>query len=367
MAELVTPGSGTETVTTYVRGLDLSQRVQGAGGIGGLLLQDTGSATRLYTYEANGNVGQLVDGTTGAVVAHYAYDPFGTTLTASGTAAAANPFRFSTKYTDDETGLLYYGYRFYSPTLGRWLTRDPIGEEGGANLYGFVRNNPANLIDLLGLIKVGIAFPTGTESAKNLFKNIARINSDKNRWKALNNGQEMIDFLIEQSNNFCDPIEVLTIAGHGWRFRDCGRGGEGIPGVGDRTGLYSSSYHSMINHFPDDATIVDLGLKIFQGKIKFAKDCLIQIHSCRIDESLSRELAIVTKCRVVAAAGSCRPYPKNPSKWQSCEGSYAEKSCPYCGFYEIIPQLPSEELLDYFLDDRKAVRGDLGEFYTPHE
>ena len=111
MAELVTPGSGTETVTTYVRGLDLSQRVQGAGGIGGLLLQDTGTKTRLYTYEANGNVGQLVDGTTGAVVAHYEYDPFGTTLTASGTAAAANPFRFSTKYTDDETNLLYYGYR----------------------------------------------------------------------------------------------------------------------------------------------------------------------------------------------------------------------------------------------------------------
>ena len=76
--------------------------LQGAGGIGGLLLQDTGTATRLYTYEANGNVGQLVDGTTGAVVAHYGVRPFGTTLTASGTAAAANPFRFSTKYTDTE-------------------------------------------------------------------------------------------------------------------------------------------------------------------------------------------------------------------------------------------------------------------------
>ena len=142
---------GAETGTTYVWGLDLSQRVQGAGGIGGLLLQDTGTKTRLYTYEANGNVGQLVDGTTGAVVAHYAYDPFGTTLTASGTAADANPFRFSTKYTDDDTGLLYYGYRFYSPTLGRWLTRDPIHERGGINLYAFVLNRPNNFIDVLGL------------------------------------------------------------------------------------------------------------------------------------------------------------------------------------------------------------------------
>ena len=151
MAELVTPVSGAETVTRYMWGLDLSQSLQEAGGIGGLLLQDTGTATRLYTYEANGNVGQLVDGTTGAVVAHYEYDPFGTTLTASGTDAAANPFRFSTKYTDDDTGLLYYGYRFYSPTLGRWLTRDPMEEDGGANLYGFVLNSPIDVMDVLGL------------------------------------------------------------------------------------------------------------------------------------------------------------------------------------------------------------------------
>ena len=151
IAERVTPVGEAETVTRYVCGLDLSQSVQGAGGIGGLLLQDTGTATWLYTYEANGNVGQLVDGTTGAVVAHYEYDPFGTTLTASGTAADANPFRFSTKYTDADTTLLYYGYRFYAPTLGRWLTRDPLGEAGGVNVYGFLSNTPINTIDVLGL------------------------------------------------------------------------------------------------------------------------------------------------------------------------------------------------------------------------
>jgi RHS repeat-associated protein len=56
--------------------------------------------------------------------------------------AKANPFRFSTKYQDDETGLLYYGYRYYDPGTGRWPNRDPIGQWGGDNLYGFVGNAP---------------------------------------------------------------------------------------------------------------------------------------------------------------------------------------------------------------------------------
>ena len=42
--------------------------------------------------------------------------------------------RFSTKYYDAEAGLYYYGYRYYSPSLGRWISRDPIEEEGGVNL-----------------------------------------------------------------------------------------------------------------------------------------------------------------------------------------------------------------------------------------
>jgi RHS repeat-associated protein len=64
--------------------------------------------------------------------------------------ASANSFRFSTKYQDDETSLLYYGYRYYNPSTGRWMSRDPIEEEGGVNLYGFVINNPVNQVDLLG-------------------------------------------------------------------------------------------------------------------------------------------------------------------------------------------------------------------------
>jgi RHS repeat-associated protein len=64
--------------------------------------------------------------------------------------AKANPFRFSTKYQDDETDLLYYGYRYYNASTGRWLARDPAEEEGGKNLYGFVSNDPLDWLDTDG-------------------------------------------------------------------------------------------------------------------------------------------------------------------------------------------------------------------------
>ncbi len=68
--------------------------------------------------------------------------------------ARANPFRFSTKYQDDETDLVYYGYRYYNASTGRWLSRDPIAELGDGNLYEFCRNNPADSYDELGLLTV---------------------------------------------------------------------------------------------------------------------------------------------------------------------------------------------------------------------
>ncbi|MBQ6924552.1 MAG: hypothetical protein IJQ73_07920, partial [Kiritimatiellae bacterium] len=101
-------------------------------------------------YDNNGNVTDYVS-ETGEVVASYAYDAFGRTIAQSGAMADVFPFRFSTKYYDAETGLYYYGYRYYSPELGRWLTRDPIEEDGGDNLYAFCGNNGVNRIDGRGL------------------------------------------------------------------------------------------------------------------------------------------------------------------------------------------------------------------------
>ena len=88
------------------------------------------NATYYYSTDANKNITELTD-STGAVVAHYEYSPFGEIVSATGTYAETNPFRFSSEYYDSATTLVYYNYRYYSPVLGRWLSRDPISEVGG--------------------------------------------------------------------------------------------------------------------------------------------------------------------------------------------------------------------------------------------
>jgi RHS repeat-associated protein len=126
-------------VQSYVWGLDLCGLFQGAGGVGGLLWVHTheqGAVTAHFaTFDGNGNVMSLVNGEDGTESARYEYGPFGELLRATGPLSQSNPFRFSTKYQDHETGLVYYGFRYYDPEAGRWLSRDPIGESITRNLY----------------------------------------------------------------------------------------------------------------------------------------------------------------------------------------------------------------------------------------
>jgi RHS repeat-associated protein len=147
--------SSNARLRTYLWGLDLSGSEQGAGGVGGLwLVIDYTSDTTYHwpAYDGNGNVAALVAQANGSLSARYEYGPFGEAIRATGPMARKNPFRFSTKYTDNETGLIYYGYRYYNPSTGRWMSRDPIGQKGGMNLHAFLKNAPLSSTDYLGLI-----------------------------------------------------------------------------------------------------------------------------------------------------------------------------------------------------------------------
>jgi RHS repeat-associated protein len=156
-------------LVSYTRGNDLSGSLEGAGGIGGLLSRSAGYSSGNWTSHAyyhadgNGNITRMVDGSQ-AMVATYRYDPFGNTVSQSGTLADANVYRFSSKEIHTNSQTYYYGYRFYSLGMQRWISRDPVEELGFqlltrvvrdgwnvANLYVFVANNPPNRVDYLGL------------------------------------------------------------------------------------------------------------------------------------------------------------------------------------------------------------------------
>ena len=152
IAEYETNGTGHTLKRSYLWGMDLSGSMQGAGGVGGLLsmtVHATATATFYPAYDGNGNVSEYVD-QNGTKAAHFEYDPFGNLTVDSESNAGEFPYRFSTKPQDLTTGLYYYGYRYYDPVTGRWPSRDPIEEEGGLNLYGFVGNDGVNLWDILG-------------------------------------------------------------------------------------------------------------------------------------------------------------------------------------------------------------------------
>lgn len=186
----VTDGTG-NVLETYTHGADLSGQVGGgAGGIGGILASTQAGGAAHYHYDFNGNIVN-VSSSNQTQLAKYTYGPFGEVLLKEG--SFDSRYQFSTKELDGSTGMNYYGYRFYSPEMGRWLSRDPLGEiqfrsassgdglqkihasglddlaqklssyeaqqraqlrEGSSlNLYGFVGSDPVSIYDYLGLAK----------------------------------------------------------------------------------------------------------------------------------------------------------------------------------------------------------------------
>jgi len=144
---------GNNLVKSYVRGLDLSGTMQGAGGVGGLLAINAGTnGVHFYCHDGNGNVMALINASNGVSSADFDYTPFGRTLRATGPMALVSTLGFSGQYKDNVTGHLLYLFRSYNPETGGWLSRDPLEEAGSLNLYAFVGNSPINGADMLGLL-----------------------------------------------------------------------------------------------------------------------------------------------------------------------------------------------------------------------
>ncbi len=107
-----------------------------------------------YAMDNLQNVRQLVD-PAGAIQASYDYDPYGVRTKLSG--AKDSDFGFAGLFHESQSGLDLAIYRMYNAPLGRWLNRDPIGEDGGINLYAYVDNDPFSLADPSGYGCPGVA------------------------------------------------------------------------------------------------------------------------------------------------------------------------------------------------------------------
>lgn len=171
-----------------------------------------------YTHDALKNTTALF-GIKAGRRALYEYGPYGNVLKMEGNAGGLNPFRFSSEYADDELGLVYYNYRYYNPQDGRWISRDPVDEQSGWNLYIFVKNNTCLYFDTLGLSE-----DAETECCKDGVK-YSKIADDA--------GRECCEYEIQEIFILVKPCSYWSgNVGHAW-----------VKTPNMQRGLYPGSWH----------------------------------------------------------------------------------------------------------------------------
>ena len=169
--------------------------------------------TYFYHTDANKNITDLTD-STGALAAHYEYSPFGQLFKLSGSYVNSNLLRWSSEYFDTENSLIYYNFRYYSPAIGRWLSKDPVGILGGKNLYVMLNNNTINSFDINGLLQ---RISPDSEECLQLKKKIENIQNDiKRRKQDLQNNPQNLPESCPGDN----LLPSLSVQGHRRLLRD---------------------------------------------------------------------------------------------------------------------------------------------------
>ena len=189
---------------------------------GGLLLAE--SKNYFVINDNVGNITSVID-REGNIINSYAYSPFGELIVEQ--EQVKLNIGFNTKY-EDESGLTYYNNRYYDSDLGRFISQDPIFEEGGVNLYNFVENDPINHWDILGNSCIGaLVSAYTTESVTNELINKSYIWAESlissndfnyvvyepNYW--LNNqdvANQIASDFIESETNFSSVVGDIDLA-----------------------------------------------------------------------------------------------------------------------------------------------------------
>ncbi len=140
----------------YKNGTLTELRILGEGlgaEIGASIALELQGQTYIPLHDRQGNLTTLLD-PQGTLIQSYTYDAFGQEQSPHNT--PTSPWRFSSKRHDPESSLIYFGRRYYDPTLAKWLTQDPLGLKAGPNLYAYCLNCPLSKFDLYGLLAVEI-------------------------------------------------------------------------------------------------------------------------------------------------------------------------------------------------------------------
>lgn len=177
-------------------------------------------------YDHQGNVTALVT-SSGQLAEMYRYSAFGEEQIFNDRgkrlekSEVGNFWRFSSKRVDQETGLSFFGRRYYTPTLGRWLTQDPIGYAGGLNFYAYVSNSPLTKIDLYGLLaqsqsmwdRVHDSYDRARTKVTEAVKTVARKVGEKLR-SAIRTTGEIIYAIAEHAIPIAVAKDIPRYMGH---------------------------------------------------------------------------------------------------------------------------------------------------------
>lgn len=168
----------------------VSHRILGqpkSSSIGSTIAIELGDTLYATINDYRGNIACLVDTSNGKVAEFYRYEAFGKQaifgedLSLKTSQTALSPWRYSSKRYDAETDLVYFGKRYYSPQIGRWITADPLGYVDGINRYAYVHNNPLANSDHYGLFSCSSTCNTLMECMGDAFESIM------NNWDKITN------------------------------------------------------------------------------------------------------------------------------------------------------------------------------------
>ena len=263
-----------------------------------------------FMHDALKNVTSIFDGQQ-TRRARYEYAPFGSLLTAKEDMAQENKFRFSCEYADDELGLVYYNYRHLNPADGRWINRDPIQEQGGWNLYAFIRNRINIEVDLLGtippynggasgIVEVPIPQPSIIESNEITLNYIAYPGKQKEKDKGLEEVKKRLERKgpvyetfspddFNPSEHCCcgKCVKKLLIVMHG---TDMSYGtNQNVRAEWGEAGLMETRTRQQISD-------------VFKNvKIPFCEKCEVELRSCYLgqNDALRTSLQSMFPCEIV--------------------------------------------------------------------